>query len=140
MIESTHITPLLFNSMTWIAQILVEPPDDSISAANASVAFSGPKFFIALVSGIILAFAVQLVLTNLAVAAGISFIGGSSDSSSDSSNNDQNESIGSTISKIGTAVGLGTLVSVTFSLFVACFLAVKLSLLYLDVGVGAILV
>ncbi|MEM6400905.1 MAG: MFS transporter, partial [Cyanobacteria bacterium P01_D01_bin.116] len=32
-----------------------------------------------------------------------------------------------------------TLVSVTFSLFIACFLAVKLSLLYLDVGVGAIL-
>ncbi|BAY82146.1 hypothetical protein NIES267_16250 [Calothrix parasitica NIES-267] len=136
MIESTHITPLLSNSMTWIAQL---PVDDNLSAANASVAFSGPKFFIALVSGIILAFAVQLVLTNLAVAAGMSFIGGSSDSSSDSSKNDQNESIGSTISKIGTAVGLGTLVSVTFSLFVACFLAVKLSLLYLDVGVGAIL-
>ncbi|MEM7715408.1 MAG: MFS transporter, partial [Cyanobacteria bacterium P01_A01_bin.68] len=142
MIESTHITPLLSNSMTWIAQLptIVEPPDNSISAANASVAFSGPKFFIALVSGIILAFAVQLVLTNLAVAAGMSFIGGSSDSSnSDSSNNDKSGSLGSTISKIGTAVGLGTLVSVTFSLFVACFLGVKLSLLYLDVGVGAIL-
>ncbi|MEO0933124.1 MAG: MFS transporter, partial [Cyanobacteria bacterium J06641_2] len=139
MIESTHIAPLLSNSMTWIAQILVEPPDTSISPAEASVAFSGPKFLIALVSGIILAFAVQLVLTNLAVAAGISFLGSSSDSSSDSSNNSQSGSLGSTISKIGTAVGLGTLVSVTFSLFIACFLAVKLSLLYLDLGVGAIL-
>ena len=140
MIESTHITLLLSKSMTWIAQapIIVEPPN-TITPAEASVAFSGPKFFIALISGIILAFAIQLVLTNLAVAAGISFLGNSSDSNSDSNNNHHSESLGSTISKIGTAVGLGTLISVTFSLFVACFLAVKLSLLSLDLGVGAIL-
>ncbi|MGB3656168.1 MAG: MFS transporter [Rivularia sp. (in: cyanobacteria)] len=143
MIESTHITLLLSESMTWIAQapILVEPPQ-ALSPSEASVAFSGPKFFIALISGIILAFAIQLVLTNLAVAAGISFLGSSSNSDSGSSsshNNDDSESLGSTISKIGTAVGLGTLISVTFSLFIACFLAVKLSLLSLDLGVGAIL-
>lgn len=141
MIESTHITPLLSKSMIWVAQILVEPPENTITPAEASVAFSGPKFFIALISGIILAFAIQLVLTNFAVAAGISFLGNSSnsDSGSNHNHNDQSESLGSTISKIGTAVGLGTLVSVTFSLFVACFLAVKLSLLTLDLGAGAIL-
>ena len=145
MIESTHITLLLSKSMTWIAQapILVEPPQP-ITPAEASVAFSGPKFFIALISGIILAFAIQLVLTNLAVAAGISFLGSSSNSDSGSNHNhnhDRNDhsDLGSTISKIGTAVGLGTLISVTFSLFVACFLAVKLSLLSLDLGIGAIL-
>ena len=48
-------------------------------------------------------------------------------------------SLGSTIKKIGTAVGLGTLIAVTISLFIACFLAVKLSLLYLDLAAGAIL-
>ncbi|MBV6626067.1 MAG: MFS transporter [Rivularia sp. (in: Bacteria)] len=138
MIESTHITPLLSNSMTWIAQILVEPPEP-LSPSEASVAFSGPKFFIALIAGIILAFAAQLVLTNLAVAAGLSFLGGSSNSSSNSSSDNQNESLGSTINKIGTAVGIGTLLSVTVSLFFACFLGVKLSLLSLDVGSGAIL-
>jgi nucleoid DNA-binding protein len=138
MIESTHIMPLLSASITWIAQILVEPPEP-LSPSEASVAFSGPQFLIALVAGIILAFATQLVLTNAAVAAGLSFLGGSSDSDSHSNHNDQSESLGSTINKIGTAVGFGTLVSVTISLFIACFLGVKLSLLTLDVGLGAIL-
>lgn len=139
MIESTHMMPLLSKSMIWVAQILVEPPGNTITPAEASVAFSGPKFFIALIAGIILAFAIQLVLTNLAVALGISFLGKSSDSDFLSNNNHQSESLGSTISKIGTAVGLGTLLSVTITLFIACFLAVKLSLLSLDLGVGAIL-
>ncbi|MBF2016780.1 MAG: MFS transporter [Rivularia sp. T60_A2020_040] len=144
MIESTHIMPLLSRSMTWIAQapIIVEPPG-RLTPAEASVAFSGPRFFIALISGIILAFAIQLVLTNFAVAAGISYLGHSSDSDSNNNSNnntnDQDGSFGSTISKIGTAVGLGTLISVTVSLFIACFLAVKLSLLALDLGLGAIL-
>ena len=137
MIESTHITPLL-SDMTWIAQILVEPPEP-LSPSDASVAFSGPRFFIALIAGIILAFAAQLVLTNAAVAAGLSFLGGSSDSDSNSNNDNQSESLGSTISKIGTAVGLGTLLSVTASLFFACLLAVRLSGLLLDVALGAIL-
>ena len=138
MIESTHITPLLSDFMTWIAQILVEPPEP-LSPSDASVAFSGPRFFIALIAGIILAFAAQLVLTNAAVAAGLSFLGGSSDSDSNSNNDNQSESLGSTISKIGTAVGLGTLLSVTASLFFACLLAVRLSGLLLDVALGAIL-
>ncbi len=138
MIENTLMS--LVSNMDWIAQapIIVNPPDP-ITPAEASVAFSGPKFFIALIAGIILAFAIQLVLTNLAVAAGISFLGHSSDSDSNNNSNSQGESLGSTISKIGTAVGLGTLISVTLSLFIACFLAVKLSLLSLDVGIGAIL-
>ncbi|MEB3216650.1 MAG: MFS transporter [Nostocales cyanobacterium 94392] len=138
MIESTHIMPLLSRSMTWIAQIIVEPPT-RLTPAETSVAFSGPRFFIALIAGIILAFAIQLVLTNFAVAAGISYLGHSSDSDSNNNSNDQDGSFGSTISKIGTAVGIGTLVSVTLSLFIACFLAVKLSLLALDLGLGAIL-
>ena len=117
--------------------------NDPLTPSEASVAFSGPRFFIALIAGIILAFAAQLVLTNAAVAAGLSFLGGSSDSdsnsNSNSSQNDQSESLGSTINKIGTAVGIGTLLSVTASLFFACLLAVKLSGLLLDVGLGAIL-
>jgi hypothetical protein len=45
----------------------------------ASVLFSGPQFFIALVSGVLLAFAIQLLLTNFSVAAGISYLGNFTD-------------------------------------------------------------
>ncbi len=136
MIESTHIIPLLPN-MTWIAQF--SDPVEPLAPSTASVVFDGPRFFIALIAGIILAFAAQLVLTNAAVAAGLSFLGGSSDSDSNSNNDGQSESLGSTIGKIGTAVGLGTLLSVTASLFFACLLGVRLSGLSIDVALGAIL-
>jgi nucleoid DNA-binding protein len=93
----------------------------------ASVLFTGPQFFIALVSGVLLAFAIQLLLTNLSVAAGISILGNSSDSKS--SDRDNSSSVGSTIRKIGLGVGIWTLVSVSLALFFACYLAVQLSLL-----------
>ncbi|HEY9662401.1 MAG TPA: MFS transporter, partial [Allocoleopsis sp.] len=90
----------------------------------ASVLFSGPQFFIALVSGILLAFAFQLLFTNLSVAAGISYLGHSS-----SSHDDDDEGGGVSVRKIGLGVGVWTLVTVTLALFIACFLAVQLSLL-----------
>ncbi len=91
---------------------------------EAALVFSGPQFFIALLSGLILAFGFQLLLTNLSVAAGISYLGhsGSSSSSSSSSSN------GSGVRKIGIAFGVWTLVTVSLALFFACLLAVKLSL------------
>ncbi|QYO65013.1 hypothetical protein [Leptolyngbya sp. 7M] len=102
----------------------------------ASVLFSGPQFFIALVSGILLAFAIQLLLTNLSVAAGISLLGGRS--SSDSSRDDGNDgSVGATIRKISFGVGIWTLISVSIALFFACYLAVQLSLLS-SANLGAI--
>ncbi|MBE9118747.1 MFS transporter [Lusitaniella coriacea LEGE 07157] len=90
---------------------------------DAALMFSGPQFFTALIAGLVLAFAFQLLFTNLGIATGISLAGGSSsDSSSDS------DGIGGTLQKIGLAVGIGTLISVAISLFVACLFAVKLSL------------
>lgn len=86
--------------------------------------FSAPQFLVALIAGVLMAFAFQLLLTNFSVAFGISAIGGSSNSSS----SDESESLGSTIRKIETAVGLWTLITVSIALFIACFLAVKLSL------------
>jgi len=44
------------------------------------------------------------------------------------SGSNEAESLGGTIRKIETAVGLWTLVTVSIALFIACFLAVKLSL------------
>ncbi len=90
----------------------------------------------ALISGVILAFAFQLVLTNLSLAAGISYLGHSSDSDSD---NGEVGSLGGSIRKIGTAVGIWTLVTVTVALLIASYLAVKLSLVISDRGLGAIL-
>ncbi|BAY11722.1 hypothetical protein [Calothrix sp. NIES-2098] len=135
MFQNTEIMVLgLYKSLLWVAQAPVD--SSGVSPAQASVITSGPRFFVALISGVILAFAFQLVLTNLSVAAGISYIGRSSDSDS---HHEEAGSFGGTIRKIGTAVGIWTLVTVTVALLIACFLAVKLSLLVLDPGLGAIL-
>ncbi|NDJ24070.1 MFS transporter [Nostoc sp. B(2019)] len=134
MFQSAEIMLGLCKPLFWIAQI---PADSSsFTPAQASVLTSGPRFFVALISGVILAFAFQLVLTNLSVAAGISYLGRPSTSDSGS---EEVGSLGGTIRKIGTAVGIWTLVTVTIASLIASFLAVKLSLLVLDPGLGAIL-
>ncbi|MFN6460275.1 MAG: MFS transporter [Nostoc sp. DedVER02] len=134
MFQSTEIMLGLYKPLLWVAQTSVDP--SNITPAQASVLTSGPRFFVALISGVILAFAFQLVLTNLSLAAGISYLGNSSDSDSDSG---EAGSLGGSIRKIGTAVGIWTLVTVTIALLIACFLAVKLSLVILDPVLGAIL-
>ncbi|MBD2447660.1 MFS transporter [Nostoc sp. FACHB-152] len=136
MIQSTGIMLGLYKPLLWVAQTSVDP--SNVTPAQASVLTSGPRFFVALISGVILAFAFQLVLTNLSVAAGISYLGHSSDSDSSSSSG-EGGSFGGTIRKIGTAVGIWTLVTVTIALLIASFLAVKLSLVIFDPKLGAIL-
>lgn len=131
----TSLQPMsLFTLQSWVGQVPI--PTETNTPEAASVLFTGPQFFIALVSGILLAFAIQLLLTNFSVAAGISLLGGSSDSSDHS--HVSSDGIGSTIRKISLGVGLWTLVSVSLALFFACYLAVKLSLLT-DGGLGAII-
>ncbi len=104
---------------------IAEVAEVQVSAIPQTVAlFSAPQFLVALIAGVLMAFAFQLLLTNFSVAFGISALGGSSNSN----NSDESESLGSTIRKIETAVGLWTLITVTIALFIACFLAVKLSL------------
>ncbi|MGF2038945.1 MAG: MFS transporter [Nostoc sp. CmiVER01] len=133
MFQSTEIMLGLYKPLLWVAQI---PDTSNVTPAQASALISGPHFFVALISGVILAFAFQLVLTNLSLAAGISYLGHSSDSDSDSG---EAESLGGNIRKIGTAVGLWTLVTVTIALLIASFLAVKLSQEIFSPGLGAIL-
>jgi nucleoid DNA-binding protein len=119
------------SSLWWIAQVLVQPGVNT--PEQTALLFSGPRFFVALIAGVVLAFAFQFLLTNLSVAAGISYLGrqGNSDDDSESS------SLGGTIRKIGVKVGLWTLITVSIALFGACFLAVRLSLLF-SPGLGAI--
>jgi nucleoid DNA-binding protein len=112
-----------------LAQVLVQPEPDIETVQDTAFIFNGPQFFAALIAGVVLAFAFQLLFTNLGVAAGISLAGGKSHSdSSDRDRHDDSQGLGSTIKKIGMAVGLGTLIAVTLSLFIASFLAVKLGL------------
>lgn len=132
MFQSRDIALELISWKFWLSQV---PVDSTINTAEkAALAFSGPKFFVALVAGVVMAFAFQFVLTNLGVALGISMAGGSS---SDSDSHKESDSLGGTMRKIGFALGLATLISVTVSLFFASLFAVKLSLIQ-STGLGAI--
>lgn len=118
--------------VTLLAQTFIQREAELEAAQNTAFMFNGPQFFAALIAGVILALAFQLLFTNLGIAAGISLAGGSSHSATD-----DNAELGSTIKKVGTAVGIGTLVSVTLALFIASLLAVKLGL-FIDPVSGAI--
>ena len=121
---------MFYNGLVLLAQegVILERERDLEAVQDASFVFNGPQFFAALVAGVVLAFAFQLLFTNLGIAAGISMAGGSSSSSSSTHDHDHSDSLGHTIKKIGTAVGLATLISVSLALFIASFLAVKLGL------------
>lgn len=100
-----------------VGQLTVEDP---------TLIFSGAKFGLALVVGVIMAFAFQLLFANLAIAVIAGPDSSTERSSSERSNSDEN--LGDTIRGIETKVGLGLLISVSIALFLASFLAVKLSL------------
>jgi hypothetical protein len=99
-------------------------PSDSVvtqlPVTDPFMLFSGDKFLLALVVGVVMAFAFQLLFTNLAIA-----VIASPDSPSKHSDPDNP---GDTIRGIETKVGLGLLISISIALFAASFLAVKLSL------------
>lgn len=99
----------------------IPPNPEFMTPEQAALVFSGPKFLVALVAGVLMAFAFQLLLTNFSIAVGISSLGTGSSS-------DDSESLGGTIRKVETAAGVWALVTATIALFCASFLAVKLSL------------
>jgi hypothetical protein len=92
--------------------------------------FSSPQFLVALLSGLLMAIAFQLLLTNLSIAL-IASPGIVPESDGDS------DGLMDTVRGIETKIGIGALVTMTISLAAACFLAVKLSLTT-SVFVGAI--
>ncbi|MEH2176232.1 MFS transporter [Nostoc sp.] len=94
-----------------------------LTPEEASVVFSGPKLLVALLAGVLMAFAFQLLLTNFSVAVGISSW------EIDADSDDESESLGKKIRKGQAKVGAWALITVSIALFIACFLAVKLSLI-----------
>jgi hypothetical protein len=98
-----------------VAQVPLVPVADPI------LIFSGTNLLIALVVGVIMAFAFQLLFTNLAIAAIAS-------PDVPSKENGSHENLGDSIRSVETKVGLGLMFSISIALFAASFLAVKLSL------------
>ncbi|MGL5807704.1 MAG: MFS transporter, partial [Xenococcaceae cyanobacterium] len=111
----------------WLPLAQVTLTQENLNPEAASVLFSGPKFAIALVAGLVMAFAFQLLLTNLSVAVGIPILASDSDIVDD--DDDDDETIGSKIRRTESKIGLWALLTSSIALFAACFLAVKLSLI-----------
>lgn len=123
-------TLALGTSNSWATTISSNQVVESLPIAQTAILFSSPKFLLALVVGVVMAFAFQLLFTNLAIAV----VAGPDSPSNDS----DSESLGDTIRGIETKVGFGLLISVSIALFAASFLAVKLSLVVSPV-LGAII-
>lgn len=102
----------------YLAQVITT--EEILTPEEAAAIFSGPQFLVALIAGVVMAFAFQLLLTNFSVALGISALGGG--------DADDTDNLGNTVRKISTAVGLLALSTGGVALFAASFLAVKLSL------------
>ncbi|GAX38112.1 apolipoprotein A1/A4/E domain-containing protein [Nodularia sp. NIES-3585] len=94
-----------------------------LTPEQVSLVFSGPKLIVALLAGTLMALAFQFLLTNFSLAVGILSLGTDSFTQSESS------TWGGTIRKVETKVGFWALITASTALFIACFLAVKLSLI-----------
>ncbi len=91
---------------------------------ESSVLFSGPQFLVALLAGVVMAFAFQLLLTNFTVAVGVPIL-----TSDDDDDDDEPDTIGGKVRQAEAKIGLWALITGSIALFAACYLAVKLSLI-----------
>lgn len=138
-------TPLILNSVLQPPLILKVEWNDLPEAV-------GSQLVAALIVGLLLAFGLQLLLTNLGVAIGITAfrfrssqsptqpLQGDSQPLQQSSQSSNHASIHSNSSRssLGVMAGLGILATVNAVLFAACFLAVRFSQVH-DVISGAVL-
>ncbi|PSB34649.1 hypothetical protein C7B82_02065 [Stenomitos frigidus ULC18] len=98
-----------------------------------------PPVLVTLFTGLLIAFAVQLLMTTFGIAAGMTALGFLPSGQSTATEADASaETSSGTAGKIGFAIGAGTLLTVNSVLFTACFLAVKLSVVG-SVTLGAVL-
>jgi len=92
-----------------------------VGSNEGSLIFSSPQFLVALLAGVVMAVAFQLLLTNFSVAAGIS--------SEAELFDDDTDTVGGQIRRVEAKVGAWAITTSSIALFTACFLAVKLSLI-----------
>ena len=84
----------------------------------------GTQVVVAVIVGLLIAFAVQFLLTNLGLALGISLLKYRPPASSELAESSQSKDISV---DLGLVAGLGILVTLNLVLFIACFLAVRFS-------------
>ncbi|HEY9738931.1 MAG TPA: MFS transporter [Coleofasciculaceae cyanobacterium] len=132
MFNNVVMTLGLYSTQFWLAKVQVAPPvtQPINTPPEATVIFSSPQFFVALIAGVLMAFAFQFLLTNFTLAAGIS-------SGENALDADSDEGWGHAVREVESKVGLWALVTVNIALFIACFLAVKLTMIN-SVTLGAI--
>ncbi len=126
-------TGFLLLMLQWPGMAAAQQPVGAV-ADGTTVLFSGPHFFAAIVAGVILAIAFQLVLTTVSVAAGVSALNIPGESETPRATRD----LGETVRKANSAIGLWALITASVALFFASWLAVELSLT-LSALVGAVL-
>lgn len=135
MLQGVRITLGLSSTQYWMKQIPIT--QGVATPEDATLIFSGSQGFLVLIAGLVLAFAFQLLLTNFFIALGISYL--DSDNHSDADFDDQESGdLDDTIDRVGVTVGLRALGTASITLFIACFLAVKLCPVN-DAVIGAIL-
>jgi hypothetical protein len=113
---------ILADRLVQLAQIEIAP--GAFVVENPTAAASNSNLALGVLAGIAMAFAFQLLLTNLSVALVAS--PGTPDLDSDA--DDDDESLLDTVRGIETKVGLGVLITASIALFAACYLAVRLTL------------
>ncbi|MEG4283652.1 MFS transporter [Microcoleus sp. A006_D1] len=114
----------LYSPQFNIAQMPVEIDVPFDHPDIGGLMFLSPQFFVALIAGVIMAFGFQFLLTNFSIAAKIS---NWDEALPDTDDDDESESLGTKVRKIEGLVGGWILVTVNLALFLACFLAVKLT-------------
>ena len=121
----------LTNTHFWLARVPATPPPTApVNPPPAALAFPLPQFLVALLAGVLMAFAFQFLLTNFTLAAGIS-------SGENPLEAEAADTWGGKIREVESKVGFWALVTVNIAIFSACFLAVKLALI-INVSVAAI--
>jgi hypothetical protein len=127
MFSSLELSMLFGDRSPELAQIRIEPGAFVLDNPG-----SGSQLVVGLLAGMMMAFAFQLLLTNLSVA--LIATPGNLAVDRDS---DDDESLMDTVRGIETKVGIGVLVTATIALFAASYLAVKFSLVN-DAFLGAL--
>jgi hypothetical protein len=136
-------TLLLTSVLVRSTEGLLAGPDAIAAVADSVFVPTSPHFFVAVIAGVILAAAFQLVLTDLALATGLNVLGASigpeeaphrGGSGGGQARAGDTKRAGNVLDraqsaarKLSAAFGLWTLVSVSLSVFFAAWLAVLLS-------------
>lgn len=124
--SETQLLMWLYSPKLSIAQMPIEIDVPYDHPDIGGLMFLSPQFFVALIAGVIMAFGFQFLLTNFSIAAKISNWDEALPSDDDDDDG-ESESLGTKVRKIEGLVGGWILVTVNLALFLACFLAVKLT-------------